>query len=109
MMVGLFALGVTSYFLRRVLGHRAARRDPEHRAAAFYWAHVWPTVVAALAAPLGIAYGWWVNPRLEAVIPFWVVALTLGFLALPRAGELDDFDRAARAPGSGSGPGASPS
>ena len=47
---------------------------------------------AALAVPLGLAYGWFVRPRLDAVGPFWVAALALGFLALPRAHELDGFD-----------------
>jgi hypothetical protein len=37
-------------------------------------------------------YGWIVRPRLDAVAPFWVAALALGFLALPRAAELDGFD-----------------
>ena len=42
--------------------------------------------------PLGLAYGWLVRPRLDAVGPFWVAALTLGFLALPRARQFEDLD-----------------
>ena len=48
---------------------------------------------AALIAPLGLLYGWLSDPRLEAIIPFWVVPMALGLLALPRASELDGFDR----------------
>jgi hypothetical protein len=48
--------------------------------------------VGALAVPLGLVYGWTVRPRLDAVAPFWVAALALGFLALPRVHELEGFD-----------------
>jgi hypothetical protein len=41
---------------------------------------------------LGLAYGWFVRPQLDAVGPFWAAALGLGFLALPRAASLNDFD-----------------
>jgi hypothetical protein len=47
--------------------------------------------LAALAVPLGLLSGWIDRPRLDVVGPFWVVALALGFLALPRAHELEDF------------------
>jgi hypothetical protein len=102
MMLALLALAVASYLLRRVLGRRAASLDPGRREPAFYWAHVLPAAIAALAAPLGIVHGWWVDPRLEAVIAFWVVPLALGFLFVPRPHELDEFDRPSPDPGASS-------
>ena len=54
----------------------------------------WLGVIAGFFAGsvVGFAHGWLVDPRLEALAPFWVAALGLGFLALPRGHELDDFD-----------------
>jgi hypothetical protein len=49
-------------------------------------------LIAALAVPLGFVYGYAIDPTLPAVAPFWVAALTLGFLSLPRRSILDDFD-----------------
>lgn len=40
--------------------------------------------VGALAVPLGLAHGWWVDPAPAALAPFWVAALGLGALAFPR-------------------------
>jgi hypothetical protein len=99
LMIALVALAASSYALRRLLARRAARLDPGRREPAFFRAHVLPAAIAALAAPLGIAYGWWVAPRLEAVIPFWVVPLALGFLAIPRAHEVDELERRSPDPG----------
>jgi hypothetical protein len=39
--------------------------------------------------PIGFAYAYAVRPTLDAVAPFWVAGLALGFLALPRAAELE--------------------
>jgi hypothetical protein len=88
--VALIALAVASYASKRLLAARAARAEPLRRDRLFYWAHVGPTLIAAMAIPLGLAYGWLVSPRLDAVIPFWAVPFTLGFLCLPRQSELDD-------------------
>jgi hypothetical protein len=93
LMTGLLVLGTASYLSRRLMGRRSALREPSRRARLFFWSHVLPALLAALAAPLGLAYGWLIVPRLEVVIPFWVVPLALGFLSLPREGELADFDR----------------
>jgi hypothetical protein len=92
-MPGLLALILASCLLRYVLARRAAYVAPGRRASAFFWAHVLPAAVIASAAPLGIAYGWWVDPRLEGVMPFFVIPLALGFLFLPRSYELNDFQR----------------
>ena len=45
-----------------------------------------------MAIPLGLIYGWFVRPTLDAVAPFWIAGLAIGFLSLPRAAELDDFE-----------------
>jgi hypothetical protein len=92
MLGGLLAVVVASYLTRRILGRRSALRDPDHRAERFFRAHVIAAAVGALAVPLGLVYGWMVRPQLDEVAPFWVAALALGFLSLPRASELDDFD-----------------
>ncbi len=83
----LMALAVASYVVRRW----ASGADPSR----FYRGHVSAAILAAMAVPLGLAYGWYVRPRLDAVGPFWVVALTLGFLAFPRPRERDDVDSGA--------------
>ena len=99
LMAALIVLAVASYLVRRTARRRVAATDPGDRQATFYRSHVMAASIAALAAPLGIVYGWWIDPRLEAVIPFWVVPMALGFLSIPRAHELDDFDRSPTNPG----------
>jgi hypothetical protein len=93
MLGGLIAVFVVSTIMRRALGRRARLRDPALRGPRFFWAHVLAAAVGALAAPLGLIYGWLISPRLEAVLPFWLAALVLGILAYPRGRELEDFDR----------------
>lgn len=96
-------LGVLSFLLRRILGRRAALSDPARRETRFFWAHVSAAVTAAAIAPLGLLHGLLSDPRLEAIIPFWVVPLALGVLALPRASELDGFDRVISGEGASEG------
>jgi hypothetical protein len=91
--IALVGLGVLSFLLRRILGRRAALRDPARRETRFFLAHVSAALTAALIAPLGLLHGLLSDPRVEAIIPFWVVPLALSALALPRASELDGFDR----------------
>jgi hypothetical protein len=91
--VALIALAAASYIARRVLGARATRAEAGRRAHLFYWSHVAPALIAAVAIPLGFAYGWLVAPRLDAVIPFWAVPFAMGFLSLPRKAELADIER----------------
>jgi hypothetical protein len=88
----LIALIAISFVVRRVWGGRAALRDPEKRAARFYWAHVASAIVGALALPMGFAYAWAVRPKLDAISAFWVTALALGVLAWPRDSELEGFE-----------------
>jgi len=89
--IGLIVLGTASYLSLRIMGRQARRADPEQRPSAFFWAHLVPALIAATAVPLGLVYGWIVAPRLDGIIPFWVVPLGLGFLSLPRERELADF------------------
>jgi hypothetical protein len=90
--LGLIGLTVVSFLLRRTLGSRAALHDPSLRAPRFYWAHVMAAVVGTLALPLGFAYGWLIRPVPQEIVPFWVVALTLGVLSFPREDEITGFD-----------------
>jgi hypothetical protein len=92
LIVGLFGVAVASYVVRRVMTRRGALHDPKQRAARFYRGHVLAAVLAALAVPLGLVYGWIDRPRLDTVGPFWVVTIALGLLALPRAYEMEGFD-----------------
>jgi hypothetical protein len=89
----LFGVFVISTILRRVLGRRARLRDPRLRGKRFFVGHVVPAALGALAAPLGLAHGWLISPRLETVLPFWLVALLLGILAYPRGRELEGFEQ----------------
>ncbi len=80
-----------SYMVLRVGSGRESLLDPATRADRFRRARLGSAALGALAVPLGFAYGWFADPRLEALAPFWVGALGLGFLALPRGHELDGF------------------
>jgi Na+/H+-dicarboxylate symporter len=92
LLAGLFLLVVTSFLVRRIGSSRSRLHDPKCRASRFYRAHLASAVIGSLAVFLGLCYGWWIRPRLDAVSPFWVASLALGFLALPRADELRDFE-----------------
>ncbi len=91
-MAALLVLAAFAYMMLRVGSGRDALRDPSRRASRFFKARVGAAGVAALAVPLGFAHGWLIDPRLQGIAPFWVAALGLGFLALPRGPELDDFE-----------------
>jgi hypothetical protein len=89
LLVGLLVISVISYATRRILSQRRVHRQGASRESLFYWSHVLPALIAALAAPLGLIYGLWIDRSVQSVVPFWVVALALGSLALPRTHELD--------------------
>ncbi len=95
LMAGLIVISVISYATRRILSQRTVQGQAASRESRFYWSHVLPAIIAALAAPLGLAYGWWVDGSFQSVVPFWIAALALGSLALPRDRELECFDRSA--------------
>lgn len=90
-MVGLLALIALAYLVNRIGTGREALRDPSRRASRFLRARVVAAIIGASAIPLGFVAGWVNDPRLEALAPFWIAALGLGFFALPRGYELDDF------------------
>ncbi len=90
-MSGLFGFIALAYVILRVGSNRDRLRAPDTRAGRFYWSRVAAAIVGACAIPLGFAAGWANDPRLEALAPFWIAALGLGFLAIPRGHELDDF------------------
>jgi hypothetical protein len=89
----LFTIIFWSYFTRRALASRTALRDPQTRFQRFSRAHILSAAVGALAVPLGLVHGLAIRPKLDAVGPFWVAALALEFLAIPREYELSDFDQ----------------
>lgn len=94
----LFALILASTWVR-LSGRRRrdqdAFADPAER---FLRDRSASAIVAGLAIPVGFAYGWLVEPRLEAVGPFWVVALALGARAFPWRRDLPDFPGGAAQP-----------
>ena len=87
-LVGMIAL---AYMTLRVGSSRTYLRAPATRRERFLRSRVAAAIVAACAIPLGFVAGWNNDPRLEALAPFWIAALGLGFVAIPRGYELDDF------------------
>lgn len=90
--VALLGLVGVSVAARRLISSRTALRDPLRRASRLFWGPLAAAIVGAIAIPLGFAYGWASEPLLSAVAPFWVAALALGALAIPRASMLDGLD-----------------
>jgi hypothetical protein len=102
LLFALLVVAVASYLARRSRPRRASSVTPGRREVQFFRSHVAGAAIAALGVPLGLAYGWWVDPRLEGVIPFWVIPLALGFLAIPRRLELLEWDAASSQSGESS-------
>ena len=90
-MAALVVLIALAYVLLRVGANRDLLRDPIRRGGRFFRSRVAAAMIAGSAIPLGFVAGWENDPRLEALAPFWIASLGLGFLALPRGYELDDF------------------
>jgi hypothetical protein len=97
--VAWIAIGSASYLARRLLARRSVLSDPARRAWRFYWSHVIAAAIGAMILPLGLVQGWFCDSALEAVIPFWILPLTLGVLALPRSAELAGFSEPMTAEG----------
>lgn len=84
--LGLAGIAVASYIARRAsIGTRGLPAD--RVLARFHRSHVAAAAIAALGIPIGLAYGWLVDPSLQGVAPFWVVPMAFGALAFPRRGE----------------------
>lgn len=79
---GLVALALASRATSRGLARTAANRGSTAPVAA--------AAIGGLAVPLGFAYGYAIDPRLEAVAPFWVAAMALGAMAWPRGDVLEE-------------------
>jgi hypothetical protein len=88
LLFALMAVAVASYLARRA-ARGVASMPTGRREVHFYRTHVGAAAIAAMGVPLGLAYGWFVDPSLEGVAPFWVVPMALGLLAIPRRGELE--------------------
>jgi uncharacterized membrane protein YidH (DUF202 family) len=88
----LFALIVASVAARRLLTAPKALREPGQRVQRYYWGHLAGALIGALAVVVGFVYAYAVQPNLEAVAPFWIAALALGWLSLPRTASLEAFD-----------------
>ena len=82
LLFALIAAAVVSYLLRRPR-RRPAALAPDRFAARFYRRHVGAAAIAAIGVPLGLAYAWFVDPRLEAVAPFWIVPSRWGSSPFP--------------------------
>jgi hypothetical protein len=93
LMLALVGVAVASYLVRRSWVRRPSYPGDELSSARFYRLHVRAALVAGIGVPLGLAYGWFVDPRLEGVAPFWVLPIAFGLLAVPRRGELAEWTR----------------
>ena len=91
-MGALFSILLFSRVMLRVGTGRSALKDPTKRGRRFRRAHVLSALIGGLAVPIGFGHGWAVEPSLQAVAPFWIVAIGVGIMALPRSTELEGFD-----------------
>lgn len=87
----LFLLFVGAMFVLRRLGGRSRLEDPSKRGSRYFASRVGAAAVGWGALPLGLAYGMVVDPGLGGVAPFWLTAMVLGRLALPRTVDLEGF------------------
>ena len=92
LLIALCVVVAASHLSRRWICGRSSLNDPATRFGRFVRGHVVSALIGALAIPLGMVYGWFVRPTLDAVAPFWIAGLAIGFLSLPRTAELDDFE-----------------
>lgn len=81
---------IASQVVRRRWRTSGRSMTPDERRRRFYRSHVAAALLGAACVPFGLFYALAFDPRLQGVAPFWVVALAMGFLAIPRRGELDD-------------------
>lgn len=85
-LVGIVLLG---YAYRRTYGSATTLREPGGLAR-FRKARLVAIGFATAAAGLGFAHGFYVRPTLNGVAPFWIAALALAALALPKNADLLD-------------------
>jgi hypothetical protein len=89
----LLSVVVLSYVVLRTGTRRSLLRNPRHRAARLFRAHVLAAGIGFLAIPLGLLYGWFIDADLSKMAGFWIAALGCGAMSLPRAVELEGFDQ----------------
>lgn len=89
LLLALLASAVGSYLIRRRWLRRETLAPDDQTPPDFHRSHVAAAVVAALGVPIGLAYGWFVDPRFEGVAPFWIIPMAMGWLAIPRRSEPD--------------------
>lgn len=87
LLLGLFVTSAASYLIRRRWTRWATSLSPSTRPPDFHRSHVAAAAVAALGVPIGLAYGWFVDPSFDGIAPFWVVPMAMGLLAIPRRWE----------------------
>ncbi len=78
--------------IRLVGTTRTFLTPPASRLGRFYWSHFAGAFFGFLGLPIGFIYGWAVRPELRHVGPFWLLAIAMGLLALPRVEELFGFE-----------------
>jgi len=88
---GLIGVVLLSYVYRRMFGS-ASRLQEKGRLERFRRARIASALIAGAAVPLGFAHGYYVRPTLDGVAPFWVAALALGVLAVPKNADLAEAD-----------------
>lgn len=89
---GLLGLFAVATFVLRGLGGRQRLESSSTRGQRYFSSRVATAILGWCALPLGIAYGMLLDPSLGGVAPFWLAAIVLGRLALPRAVDLEGFD-----------------
>ena len=91
--VPLVILVFASIATRRIWAGRWRLRDPARRAGRLLRAHVASALVGGLAIPLGHVFARDFLPTLRGAGPFWIVALAMGLLALPRDSAVAGLER----------------
>lgn len=71
---------------------RIGRTSTEVRGRRYVRGRAGAAAVGWLALPLGLGYGLTVDPSLSGLVPFWVAAMLVGAIALPRERDLEGFD-----------------
>jgi len=88
---GLFGVFIVALFVLGRLGGRSRLEAPITRGSRYFTSRVAAAVLGWCTLPLGLAYGMLIDPSLGGVAPFWLAAMVLGRLALPRALDLEGF------------------
>lgn len=88
----LFACFVLARILLRQLGSRERLAPGSSRGRRYLQSRVVTAALGWAALPLGLGYALTVEPTVQGIVPYWVAALLLGAIALPRQSDLEGFD-----------------